>query len=99
MLGEGVVDVAVLREAAKLVIGRSGARAVQTSAGNKDLKDDQEVWSPHQIVGESNALICSKHGCVMEVNRWTVTEATGQNGALALLCVAYQGNRQFIATE
>ena len=42
MLGEGVVDVAVLREAAKLVIGRPGARAVQISAGNKDLKDDQE---------------------------------------------------------
>ena len=43
MLGEGVVDVAVLREAAKSVIGRPGARAVQISAGNKDLKDDQEV--------------------------------------------------------
>ena len=42
MLGEGVVDVAVLREAAKLVIGRPGARAVQISAGNKDLEDDQE---------------------------------------------------------
>ena len=34
MLGEGVVDVAVLHEAAKLVIGRPGARAVQTSAGS-----------------------------------------------------------------
>ena len=43
MLGKGVVDVSVLHEAAKLVIGRPGARAVQTSAGNKDLKDDQEV--------------------------------------------------------
>ena len=43
MLGEGVVDVAVFREAAKLVIGRPRARAVQISAGNKDLKDDQEV--------------------------------------------------------
>ena len=42
MLSEGVVDVAVLREAAKLVIGRPGARAVQISAGNKDLEDDQE---------------------------------------------------------
>ena len=43
MLGKGVVDVSVLHEAAKLVIGRPGARAVQISAGNKDLKDDQEV--------------------------------------------------------
>ena len=43
MLGKGVVDVSVLHEAAKFVIGRPGARAVQTSAGNKDLKDDQEV--------------------------------------------------------
>ena len=34
MLGEGIVDVDVLHEAANLVIGLPGARAVQTSAGN-----------------------------------------------------------------
>ena len=51
MLGEGVVDVAVLREAAKLVLGRPGARAAQISVSNKDPKDDQELYSPRQIVG------------------------------------------------
>ena len=55
MLGEGVVDVAVLHEAAKLDIGRP----------------EHVQFRPVRatIVGKSNALICSKHGCVMEVNR------------------------------
>ena len=57
MLGKGVVDVAVLREAAKLVLGRPGARAAQISVSNKDPKDDQELYSPRQIVGERSALI------------------------------------------
>ena len=73
MLGKGVVDVAVLREAAKLVLGRPGARAAQISVSNKDPKDDQELYSPRQIVGERSALIWMKHGCVMDINRWTVT--------------------------
>ena len=59
MLGEGVVDVdlSVLREAAKLVIGRPGARAARISAGSKDPKDDQELYSPCQVVRERNAPI------------------------------------------
>ena len=45
MLGKAVVDVdfAVLREAAKLIIGRPGTRAARISAGSKDPKDDKEL--------------------------------------------------------
>ena len=45
MLGKAVVDVdfAVLREAAKLIMCRPGARAARNSAGSKDPKDDQEL--------------------------------------------------------
>ena len=63
MLGEGVVDVAVLREAAKFVIGRPGARAVQISAGNKDLRES----SPN--CGGEQCPDLFETGCVMEVNR------------------------------
>ena len=54
MLGEGVVDVAVLREAAKVVLGRPGARAAQISVGNKDPKDDQELY--RNICGGGGAV-------------------------------------------
>ena len=45
MLGKVVVNVdfAVLREAARLIIGRPRARAARISAGSKDPKDDQEL--------------------------------------------------------
>ena len=68
MLGEGVVDVAVLREAAKLVLSRPGARAAQISVGNKDPKDDQELYR-NICGGGRSALIWMKHGCVMDINR------------------------------
>ena len=103
-LGEDAVVVVLPRHVQwKTVIslnGHTGVIAVQTNVDSKALKVDQERLYQGQPVVEQSALTTlSKLGSAMVVKQLTANWATGQNGAVVQLPVAYQEHSPAPVTE
>ena len=93
-LGEDAVVVVLPRHVQwKTVIslnGHTGVIAVQTNVDSKALKVDQErLYQSHHVVEQNALTTFPKLGSALVVKQLTANLATGQNGAVVQLFVAY----------
>lgn len=93
-LGEDAVVVVLPRHVQwKTVIslyGHIGVIAVQTNVDSKALKVDKErLYQSHHVVEQNALTTFPKLGSALVVKQLTANLATGQNGAVVQLFVAY----------
>ena len=70
--------------------GHTGVIAVQTNVDSKALKVDQEqLYQSHHVVEQNALTTFPKLGSALVVKQLTANLATGQNGAVVQLFVAY----------